>query len=291
MRAYTCALAGGMIAAALGVSSSAAAQDAPGPLPAPTDSTQASPNPAPPANPEAAAPARGAGSQPVWLGPQHAAPGEDRSATQAAHPGRDLSRNFWMLSLGVRNSWIRDAGYDPFSTNDSLTQVSLHATRTLVVSGNVSIAAGLVWEGGGSDATARGARSSLSVNRFGGIGEIRYHFHRDLYALFKFVPHAIYASAKLEEASAPANLIQKDWRFGADLTAGAAWNFPRTLGAGPTVPEFWLAGEFGYGFTTRNDLLLKPDLDESDPRSTTRMGLGSLSLSGLLMRATVAMTF
>jgi hypothetical protein len=86
----------------------------------------------------------------------------------ASGPGR------WRVSAGVRSSLFRSAGYDAFATDDTFTQFSATATRTVVAGSRLSSAAGLLWEDGSSDATARGAPSSLSLMRLGLLLEERF---------------------------------------------------------------------------------------------------------------------
>lgn len=266
-----------------------AAEPAPAPQPSPAP---AEPTPALPA-PPAAAPAAQPPPPPAaynWPVIQSPAPEPERAATPSKPwTTRDLSRNFWQLSFGVRNSWIGNAGFDPFATTDSLTQVSIGGTRALFVSGDLSFAAGVMLEGGSRHATARGADSSIYVLRPGVVIEGRYHLHRDLYASLKLVPHAARVSTSIEEASAAATLEQVDWRFGMDASAGVAWNFVRTLG-GNVVPGWWLWTDVGYGFTQSKDIVLKADTDDS-LGSKQQLGLGPLALNGVLLRVGVALTF
>lgn len=304
MRASTClALAAGTFLSLSSASVMAQPQPAPAappaaqPVPPPAEPAQAptvaEPAPAPmPALP-AAAPAAQPAPPPTaynWPSIQSPAPEPERPVTPPKPwTTRDLSRNFWQLTFGMRNSWIGNAGFDPFATTDSLTQVSIGGTRALFVAGDLSFAAGVQLEGGSRHATARGADSSIYVLRPGAVLEGRYHLHRDLYASVKLVPHAVRVSASLEESSAAATLEQVDWRFGMDASAGVAWNFVRTLG-GNVVPGWWLWTDFGYGFTQSKDIVLKADTDAS-PASKQQLGLGPLALNGVLLRAGIALTF
>ena len=63
----------------------------------------------------------------------------------------------WQLSLGVRSALFRSAGYDPFSTDDVFAQGALTATRAFRTGARLAMAAGVLWESGSQDATARGA--------------------------------------------------------------------------------------------------------------------------------------
>ncbi len=187
--------------------------------------------------------------------------------------------------------WIRGAGYDPFSTNNNLSELSISGTRALVLLGPVSIAAGLTYESGQKAAQARGADAKLSVRRAGAVGEARLHLVRDVYGFFKLVPQAVYTRASLQDDSVAAELVQKKWRLGADATLGGAWNAPRTLGAPHTTREVWLIGEFGYGWAMTQDVAMSPDVGDSDPSHTIVVNTGPLALRGVMMRLAAAITF
>lgn len=206
-------------------------------------------------------------------------------------PSRDMSRDFWQVHAGVRTTWIGNEAYNVFDENDGFSQLSIGGSRAFVLSDQLSFAPGLLWEFGALESEARGARSELLVHRIGGVAEGRFHIGRDLYALAKLVPHAVHTRAYLHEASSPETLQQRTWSFGLDATAGAAWNAPRSLGAPDVVPQFWLVGELGYGWTLSKDLELKPDVDEDDPRARMNLNLGPMDLRGIMMRVNVAMTF
>lgn len=225
------------------------------------------------------------------LPPPHPPEADKPAAPSKPWTTRDLSRDFWQVGLGVRTSWVKDAGFDPFATTDTLTHGSLFATRTLLVMSNASLAAGLSFESGGRTAAARGQPTSLTAIRPGAVVEGRYHLDRDLYVGLRLVPQAIYTSLKMEEPSSPAQLVQTDWRFGLDTTAQVGWNFLRMMGVGPMAPEYWLLAECGYGFTQRKDVVLKPDIDSNDPRSKEALGLGQMGMSGVMMRVAFAVTF
>lgn len=206
-------------------------------------------------------------------------------------PSRDMSRDFWQVSGSLRTTWVPSEGYDPFDENDGFHQWSLGATRALLLNARFSFAPGLLWEAGTVTSEARGAESKLAVYRLGAIAEGRFHVGRDLYLSAKLVPQAVHTRAHLQDASSPAELRQIAWRFGMDATAGAAWNIPRSMGGPNQLPQFWLLGELGYGWTMSNDLVLQPDLPEDDPRAEMKLDLGPLALSGIMMRVGVAVTF
>lgn len=231
----------------------------------------------------------------VWPSPLGPSATADRQEPEAPAPKpwttRDLSKDFWQIGLGLRHSWVRDSGFDPYATNDSLLHGSVFATRSLFVRSNFGVGAGLIFEAGGRSAQARGAEASLSVYRPGAILEARYNVVRNLYLGVRLVPQAVYTELRLQEASAPATMGQNDWRFGLDATAHVGWNVLRMLGVRATIPEWWLLADVGYGYTQRKEMSLKPQLDDSDPRSNERLNLGKMATSGLMMRVALAVHF
>src|SRR4051812_7854972 len=58
----------------------------------------------------------------------------------------------WQAAGAFRMALVRDRGYDPFSANDVLPQVSLSVTRAFGRGPGFSPAVGLVWENGGASA-------------------------------------------------------------------------------------------------------------------------------------------
>lgn len=269
---------------------------APEALPAPEEGDDARqpglPKP-PEEEPPAAAPSQPPAGVPWYPAPAGPAAQYEPPPAEAEDtgPSRDMSRDFWQVYAGVRTSWITEEQFDPFEDKDVFSNVSVGASRALVLSPMFSFAPGLLYETGTVKSEARGADSELIVHRLGGVAEGRWHAGRDLYVLAKLVPQAIHTRAYLSEASSPEQLQQKTWRFGLDATAGAAWNFPRSLGAPNAVPQFWLVGEFGYGWAMSKDLELSPDVDEDDPQARMRLDLGPMALRGVMMRVNVALTF
>ena len=299
----------GVLAVPALIASSVAAQPAsPAASEAPSASAPhlAAASAAPVAEPQGAAPQREPVVQPVvtlpppappppyavWAPPQAAtAPATPAVEKPPSGPRRDMSRDFWQLQIGSRTSWIASAGLDPFSTNDVFSQLTLSGTRAVYSQGSFSVAAGVLYETGGKDATARGARSELAVKRFGAVAEGRYHLARDVYALVKLVPQGLLTRATLQDDSSTGQLAQTAWQFGLDSTAGAAWNVPRTLGASSSAIELWVVGECGYGWTAGKRIELKPDVSDSDPNANARLDLGKLALNGVMMRLSAAVTF
>ena len=109
----------------------------------------------------------------------------------------------WEVEAGVRTMFIKDAGYDPFSADDALSQFSLTATRALVRTGDWALAAGVGLDLGGSSATVRGAPSSLTLTRVSAVAEGRYQPLARLYLFARLAPGLLHGSASIDDASSP----------------------------------------------------------------------------------------
>src|SRR5437762_2431640 len=79
----------------------------------------------------------------------------------------------WQVSLGMRDSAFRDAGYDPFSVNDAFVQASIGGSRAFRTGGPFTPAVGVSWETGVADATARGGQAHLRLSRLSAVLEGR----------------------------------------------------------------------------------------------------------------------
>ncbi len=204
---------------------------------------------------------------------------------------RNRDVEFWQAFIGGRGTWISDAGLDPFSKANFLPSFTLGGTRTLLTRAPLSLAVGLLWDRTLSESTARGAPSSLVLDRLGGLAEGRYHIVPSVYTFARLNPYALGSEAILEEDSAPARLKDNSWRFGFDVSAGAAWNIPRTFGARATMPMWWLVVDGGYAWAQSKHLALHPELDDSDPRSKIALNLGAFAPRGAFFRVSVAASF
>jgi hypothetical protein len=213
-----------------------------------------------------------------------------RAAGAALEPApRPDSESPWQAEIGYRGALVRDAGYDPFSTNDWLGQLTLSGSRVLVTRGRFALAVGAAWDYGHASATARGAASDLTVHRLTVPLTVRYSLARWLYLYATVAPGAAHEDARLADPSAPAPLVHSAWLASADASAGAAYSFLET---GPV--SWWLRAELGYGLTAPMSLAMSPDLPSSDPRTPTQLGttgLGSLALSGSFGRVALAVAF
>jgi len=210
----------------------------------------------------------------------------------AAAPAPARSREaMWRLELGYRGSFVPSAGYDPFSTNDSLPQFSAAATRTLFAGNHLSFATGIAWDIGSSSAIDRGDRASIGINRLTIPLEGRVHFGVWGYAFVRGAPGVLLQHTEVDDHSAAASLNKTRWLFASDLSAGYAWlAWPRTRQ--PEQPaRLWLQADGGYGWVARERLDLGPALASGDARIVSGVDLGTISLSGPFFRVAAAASF
>jgi len=215
---------------------------------------------------------------------------QDASAPppEPAAPSVDHRRSMWRLELGYRGSFVADSGLDPFSAHDLLPAVSLVATRTVFTRGRFSFAPGLAFESGSSTAKARGDAASLDVHRVAIPLDGSVHFGPWGYAFMRVAPAAVLAHAEITDTSAAGSLSDASWMFATDVSAGYAWlawpwNEPERMRM-----RLWLQGDAGYGFATRDRLLLAPSTDAA---RNDAVDLGSLVLRGPFIRVAAAMSF
>jgi hypothetical protein len=196
----------------------------------------------------------------------------------------------WEAHMGYRGTFVDSPGFNPFSTNNYLPQFTLGASRALFPSGRFALAAGLSWDYGETNATARGANTGLTVDRFTVPLTLRYALWKWLHVFVTIAPGVTYASAHVDEASAPASLVKTSWMPSGDASAGARWAFANTH-VGPYPVVFWLTAEGGYAWTAPMQLSMSPDLASSDPRQTATTDLGSLAMNGGFGRLGISVSF
>jgi hypothetical protein len=194
----------------------------------------------------------------------------------------------WQAALGFRTGLYRGAGYDPFSSNDVFTQLSLAATRAFGGEGDrVRPALGVVWETGQADDDARGVRAQLGLVRLAASLELRVAPWRGTYLFARLTPGILHAAVTLHDPSAPAPLRASYTSAAADGSAGAAVRFtPQSSPVG-----FWLLAEGGYGWAPPRDVVLAPDLPASDKDKAGTTTLGSLAPRGPFMRLALALSY
>ncbi|MEO6418801.1 MAG: hypothetical protein ABIP39_05310, partial [Polyangiaceae bacterium] len=113
----------------------------------------------------------------------------------------------WMADAGYRGSFVSDTGMNAFSKKDYFAQFSLGASRKMLERGRFAFAPGLIWDYGGSSATARGATSSLAVHRLSIPLEARFRAAPWLFMFVRTAPGMASISTRIEDASGPAPLV------------------------------------------------------------------------------------
>jgi hypothetical protein len=206
-------------------------------------------------------------------------------STVGSRPPRE--GGMWQGAAGFRTTLVRDKGYDPFSTNDVLPQVSLSVTRALCSGPGLCPAMGLLWEGGGSSAAARGTDATLTLQRLAVSFEGRLAPRRDIYLTARVSPGVLLASASLTDPSAPEPLETRYASLSVDGSLGAAVR----VNPEANVVGFWVLADAGYGWTPRRDLVLAPALPAADRDKAGATPLGSLTTRGAFMRFALALSY
>lgn len=206
--------------------------------------------------------------------------------TQQAASGKTEA---WQAAVGVRSTFIRSAGFDPFSDHDVLHQFTLTAEHVFIRRGAFGFAAGLGGEFGGSDAVARGAPATLSVWRFSALAEGRYQPWQRAYGFVRVAPGLLRMNAILADASSPNSRRLEDTFSlpAADASAGAAFSL-----TGPANPvAAWIIAEGGYGWAGGHHLLLAPPAAPRDQPKLAPVDLGTIDPRGAFLRLAVAITY
>jgi len=193
-------------------------------------------------------------------------------------------------SLGVRVSKVADAGFDPFAESDELVQVSLGLGAMLVRRERWSLAAVGFWDYGEKSATARGSATSLDVHRLTVGPELRYQLLAPLYLFVHVLPAFAHTRASLEDNVAGATRYARDWSYGLEGAAGAAFEVYGVRNGAVFRPRLWAIAEGGYGYLGSTRLLLSPDAGQA-PQRTSPVDLGSVSLTGPYLRVSAALSF
>jgi hypothetical protein len=223
-------------------------------------------------------------------GPNKSAPvPEDKSHADDGRMG--THQLHWFVSVGLRESFIANSGFDPFSTNNVLPQFSIDAGRVLYVNGPFSVAALLAFDWGSVKSNARGADTELDVARLTAGVEGRYHFWRRFYAFGRVAPGALHSSATLNDPVATVDRAANSWAFASDFSLGAAVEFAGDARGESPYPRGWLGLDGGYGFAQSNKLTLASNGDASAPSRLQPLELGELAVRGGFFRMNATITF
>jgi hypothetical protein len=193
-----------------------------------------------------------------------------------------------------RYVWVRDAGFDPYASNDLLIGVHLEGMLRVWNDGPLSawVLAGWSTGGTGSPGTARQLSSSLSFHDLQIGVEGRYALNRRLSLLARAAPGARYFRTSLASGDLPYDLVSTSWTWSADASAGAAVMIGAVGNDDWPSARMWVSSDLGYTMTGKVENKLRADLDdEEEQRRVGVTRLPSLSASGVLFRLSFAVTF
>jgi len=200
-------------------------------------------------------------------------------------------QDHWVGFIGFRVAKVSSSGFDPFADSDELAQFSVGVGRTVMTSGNFSLAGLFLYDVGGRSNEARGANTDLTVHRLTLGAEARYHFIRQLFVFGRVAPGAIHSIAKIEDLSTGGDQATRDWVFATDLSAGASldlagfskYSRKRKVAA-------WITFEGGYGFAGESELSMTAD-GSGGPVRAEPLDLGPLAVAGPYMRGAFVLTY
>ena len=194
------------------------------------------------------------------------------------------------LDIGARTQFVNSKGFDPFSKNDVLSQVTFAASYTVWTHDQLSLAGLVGFDIGNSSANLRSDQASLNVSRFTLAPEARYHLLRILVLTAKVGPTLTREGAEVSSGLGTA-WLKTGWKFGFDATAGAAVELWGYRNGASRKPRLWLTGEGGYGWAAPMKLTFAPDDSGAAPQRLAPLDLGELSVAGPLFRITAALSF
>lgn len=264
---------------------------APAAAPAAAPSTEAQE----PAEPEVkAAPASAAAAPKLAAAPRYVIPPPTEPASEP--PPEDYEtvpftyhQLHWDIAAAARVSLLRDGGYDLFSEDDVLTQVSLTAGRAFYSVDRFSVAVSGLFEMGGSEATTRGMQAEYANQRFGLSLEGRYHVRHWLYGYVRVAPSAMHGEATLTPSSG-ASYENDSWGASVDGALGLALRPFGSSDGRKSGARFFVFAEGGYGVAQEQELSLTPSGNVTPDRAQP-LELGVLDTSGVLMRFGAMLTF
>jgi hypothetical protein len=227
-----------------------------------------------------------AGVLAAWAGPAAAADDLPPAIEQVGAAGPARPSRF-EAALGFRSALLRSAGYDPFSTTDTFTQASLHATWSFLERGRWATAVGPLFERGSTSALARGIDADLALTRLGALVEERWSPHPRARVFARLAPAWLSGSARLLDRSLPAPLGTSFHTLSVDASAGAA----ARLNLPSSSVGFWFAGETGYGWAATQAMTFSPELPKGDAQKAGTTTFADLAPRGVFFRFVASVTF
>lgn len=200
---------------------------------------------------------------------------------------RPVRAETWQATAGLRATLIRDRGFDPFATKDSLPQASLDLSRVLIRRGPLALAAGLALDIGTSDAPARSAAAHLRAIRVSVPVELRVAPHARGYLFARVAPGWLRVDASLADDSSPATMAGDFDALSIDASAGLAVRVTPDR----SVVGFWIRADGGYSYAASHALVLQPALGDADRSKAGSLALAPLAARGMFGRLAVAITY
>ena len=204
------------------------------------------------------------------------------------------------VSLGLRSDLVRNSALDAFSRTDGIPQSALSISRRFGGSDVSGLVVGFEWDHGKTNATARGADSSLTIDRLSVAVEGRMPILHRLAGFARIAPGLLHENASIADVSAPGDayagvaaggLHAKGWVPAADISGGLDLRVGELYRFGTPLFGFWLTAEGGYGYAGAHDLVLTPNVATQPGRTDEPLRLGELSLRGPFLRFQFAVSF
>lgn len=199
-------------------------------------------------------------------------------------------QNHWFASVGLRESYVVHEGYDIFSENNALPQLTAYVGRTLFVNGPWSVAGLLLFDAGSSEADLRGSDTRLDATRLTLGAEARYQVLRRLYAFGRIAPGALNVHTTIQDRVVGKERSAEAWLFATDLSAGAAFEFAGDRKGNSKHPRGWLGVEGGYGWAQATKLEYGAE-EITSPVRLEPLSLGEVAVRGGFFRVVATATY
>jgi hypothetical protein len=202
--------------------------------------------------------------------------------------GRYQNHLQFLLSIGSRT--VSDPAFDAFNDADVLPMFGIGVGHTLLVEEQMSLVLTAMLSGGGTESTARGLETDLTVGRLSLSPEGRYHFVPQGYVYLRAAPVVTRLTAEVSDLSSDVQFRETMTLWGAEAGLGAAYAFFGERSGQKRRGRLWLRAELNGQLASNAELELRPRGD-SAPRRAEPLDLGDLSLGGLGFDIAVALTF
>jgi len=203
------------------------------------------------------------------------------------------------LSLGGRSERMGGGGFDAFSENRWMAELTMAASYRITGSLDDGLTIGALWNHGRAASRARGTDSSLDLDRLSlSLGAHRTVWRR-LTVFGRLAPGAVRLHAGLAETSilnanqygTNTTLSQTHWALAMEAAAGAAFRVGQLARPREHVFTLWLTAEGGYALAGSTTLALASNQGPVPARTDVPVQLGTVTPGGLFMNFAAALTF